>query len=148
MKYICLYTDDVDLADSFKIFFEGKYLIHYIPNREELRSHLESADCNCQALIFDAVNPTEKDVRYLHEIKESEPDLVIIMSYVYFEEKKLTEKLLASNVDDIIYKPYDFGEVDRRLQNLMSPSNPSNSKSQNSPDTETGQNDQSRVSGI
>ncbi len=120
MQYICLYTDDVDLADSFKIFFEGKYLIRFIPERKDLQAHLSSSDCQCQALIFDAVNPTDNDVRYLHELKDNFPHLKILISYVYFEEKRLTEKLLATNVDDIIYKPYDFGEVDRRLQQLLS----------------------------
>ncbi len=119
MQFICLYTDDVDLADSFKIFFEGKYLIRFIPEREDLHNHLSSEDCQCQALIFDAINPTDADVQYLSKIKQSFPYLKIIISYVYFEEKRLTERLLANHVDDIIYKPYDFGEVDRRLQQLL-----------------------------
>jgi len=125
MEYICLHTDDVDLADSFKIFFEGKYLIRFIPIRTDLGVHLASRDCRCQALIFDAVSPTEEDVQYLRQLKAEFPHLKIIISYVYFEEKRLTERLLASHVDDIIYKPYDFGEVDRRLQQLLDARNSS-----------------------
>jgi len=119
MEYICLYTNDIDLSDSFKLFFEGKYLIRPIPDREDLLAHLSSDDCQCQALIFDAINPTEKDVEVLSEIKKNLPSIKVIISYVYFEEKRLTEKLLAKYVDEIIYKPYDFAEVDRRLQALL-----------------------------
>lgn len=119
MEYICLYTNDADLSESFKLFFEGKYLIRSIPDREDLLSHLSSDDCQCQSLIFDAINPTEKDVDVLSEIKKNLPSIKIIISYVYFEEKRLTEKLLAKYVDEIIYKPYDFAEVDRRLQSLL-----------------------------
>lgn len=119
MEYICLHTNDVDLADSFKIFFEGKYLIRFIPTRTDLSVHLASRDCRCQALIFDAINPTEEDVQCLRQLRAQFPHLKIIISYVYFEEKRLTEQLVATHVDDIIYKPYDFGEVDRRLQQLL-----------------------------
>lgn len=122
MQYICLYTNDEDLAESFKIFFEGKYLIRFFPKREDLDTHLQGKDCRCQALIYDAVSPTSKDVKYLHQLRKTLPTLKIIISYVYFEEKRSTERLLANNVDSIIYKPYDFGEVDRRLQSLLLPS--------------------------
>ena len=119
MQNICLYTHDQDLAESFKIFFEGKYLIRFIPDREDLREHLGTDDCQCQALVYDAVSPTSRDVEIVHDIKTQFTNLKILMSYVYFEEKRSSEKFLANNVDGILYKPYDFGEVDRRLQSLL-----------------------------
>lgn len=123
MQYICLYTHDKDLAESFKIFFEGKYLIRFIPDREDLREHFATDDCQCQALVYDAVSPTSRDVEIVHEIKKHFTDLKVIMTYVYFEEKRSSEKFLANNVDGILYKPYDFGEVDRRLQSLLGDKN-------------------------
>ncbi len=127
MQYICLYTHDKDLAESFKIFFEGKYLIRFIPVRENLIDHLGSDDCQCQALVYDAVSPTNQDVQIVREIKQGFHHLKVLVSYVYFEEKQSTEKLLAKNVDGILYKPYDFGEVDRRLQRLLVDTNSNNS---------------------
>lgn len=123
MQYICLYTHDKDLAESFKIFFEGKYLIRFIPDREDLREHFSSDDCQCQALVYDAVSPTSLDVEIVHDIKQNFTDLKVLMTYVYFEEKRSSEKFLANNVDGILYKPYDFGEVDRRLQSLIGDKN-------------------------
>ena len=123
MQYICLYTHDNDLAESFKIFFEGKYLIRFIPDREDLREHFGTDDCQCQALVYDAVSPTSRDVEIVHDIKKHFSNLKVLMTYVYFEEKQSSEKFLANNVDGILYKPYDFGEVDRRLQSLLGDKN-------------------------
>lgn len=119
MQNICLYTHDKDLAESFKIFFEGKYLIRFIPDREDLREHFGADNCQCQALVYDAVSPTSRDVEIVHDIKKHFTDLKVLMTYVYFEEKRSSEKFLANSVDGILYKPYDFGEVDRRLQSLL-----------------------------
>lgn len=131
MQYICLYTHDKDLAESFKIFFEGKYLIRFIPVREDLAEHLSSDDCQCQGLVYDAVSPTSRDVEIVHTLKKEFPDLKVLMTYVYFEEKQSSEKLLANSVDGILYKPYDFGEVDRRLQSLLVNTTPAEQISEN-----------------
>jgi len=119
MHYLCLYTIDDDLAESFRIFYEGKYLIRRIEEKPELYKHLRSEDCQCQLLIFDPGNPDMEDFKYLEDIKEIRPSIKIIVSYVYFEEKNFSEKFLASHVDAILYKPFDFGEVDRRIQKLL-----------------------------
>ncbi|MBS1271116.1 MAG: hypothetical protein MAGBODY4_00245 [Candidatus Marinimicrobia bacterium] len=121
MNYLCLYTIDDDLAESFRIFYEGKYVVLRIEEKSELYKHLRSEECQCQLLIFDPGNPTMKDFQYLEEIKHIRPDIKIIVSYVYFEEKNFSEEFLASHVDAILYKPFDFGEVDRRIQKLLHP---------------------------
>lgn len=124
MHYLCLYTIDDDLAESFRIFYEGKYLVRRITEKPELYEHLGSEDCQCQLLIFDPGNPTMQDFQYLEDIKRMRPAIRIIVSYVYFEEKNFSEEFLASHVDAILYKPFDFGEVDRRIQKLLHPVRP------------------------
>ncbi len=119
MNYLCIHTNDQDLADSFQLFFEGKYQISMIPSREFLLEYLRSPECRCQVLIYDAVNPSGDDIRFLKRLKQTFPHLKILICYVYFEERQFSEDLLASTVDDIVYKPFDFGEVDRRLQQLI-----------------------------
>ena len=119
MNYLCLYTIDDDLADAFRLFYEGKYLIRRISEHDELEAHLRSPECKCQALIYDSGNPRAEDFYFLDNIKQKFPKMKVIISYVYFEEKIFSETLLASHVDAILYKPFDFGEVDRRLQQLL-----------------------------
>ena len=121
MNYICIHTKDQDLAESFKIFFEGKYHIQFISERNELEDYIRNPECKCQVMIYDAVNPTGEDVKFLNEFKSAFPEIKILICYVYFEERRFSEDLLASTVDDIVYKPFDFGEVDRRLQQLLMP---------------------------
>jgi len=124
MHHFCLYTNDFDLAESFKIYFEGKYVIEHLQSHDALIQHLSDKQCRCQALIYDAVNLDESDIKFLTQVHEEIPELAVIICYVYFEEKKLSEKLLAAQVQAIIYKPFDFGEVDRQVQKLLSPTPP------------------------
>lgn len=119
MNYLCIHTRNQDLAESFQIFFEGKYQIHILPDREHLLEYLQSPECKCQVLIYDAEDPSGDDIRFLNQLKKSFPQLKVLICYVYFEERRFSEDLLASTVDDIVYKPFDFGEVDRRLQQLI-----------------------------
>ncbi len=119
MNHICIYTEDIDLADALKIFFEGKYQITVLHSTEEAEEHLEVPSCQCKVFIYDAINPTNSDLHYLKRLKKAHPNLKIIICYVYFEEKHISESLLAAQVDAIIYKPFDLAEVDRQLQKMM-----------------------------
>lgn len=121
MNYICLYTTDTDLAEAFQLYYEGKYRIKRIAEKSDLLKYLGSPECKCQVLIFDSSNPTAQDFHFLDKIKQAFPELKVIISYVYFEEKNFSESLLATHVDAILYKPFDFGEVDRRVQKLIQP---------------------------
>ena len=119
MNQLCIYTEDTDLAESFGLFFEGKYEIQLIKTTSEAEKHLNSPDCQCRAFIYDAINPSDEDLGFIRRMKHAFPDLSIVVCYVYFEEKHISESLLASQVDAIIYKPFDLAEVDRQLQKLF-----------------------------
>jgi len=119
MKQICIYTEDTDLAESFRLFFEGKYHIELIRTTSEAEQYLNDPACECRAFIYDAINPSDEDLEFIKRMKSKFPALNIMVCYVYFEEKHISETLLASQVDAIIYKPFDLGEVDRQLQKLF-----------------------------
>lgn len=121
MNQICIHTEDTDLAEAFEIFFEGKYQIKVLGSAEDATRHLSMPDCQCKVFIYDAMNPSNNDINYLKRLKKAHADLKIVICYVYFEEKQISESLLASQVDAIIYKPFDLAEVDRQLQKLTAP---------------------------
>jgi len=121
MNQICIYTEDRDLAESFEIFFEGKYQIKVLGSAEDATRHLSMPECQCKVFVYDAINPSNNDINYLKHLKKAHGDLKIVICYVYFEEKQISESLVASQVDAIVYKPFDLAEVDRQLQKLMIP---------------------------
>lgn len=116
MKNILFHSTDFSLCYSFLIFLEDKFRVTTTTNLDKLQKIAESSEF--EALIIDA-EPSKKVENILLQVQKINPNLPIIMTYVFNPTLKDHESNIKKYTSAIFYKPYDINEVSSRLNILI-----------------------------
>lgn len=116
MKNILFYSADFSLCYSFLMLLEDKFRVTTSTNLDKIPKIADS--CNFEALIIDA-EPNKKVQSIILHIKKNNPELPIIMTYVFNPKLKETETNLRDAISAVFYKPYDLNEVAFKLNSIV-----------------------------
>lgn len=114
---ILLFETDPFLQDFIKdLLQEYKIKTHLLPALKNLQEVIAKEDF--QVFILDLDEPIEKIEEVVRECKEIKKDLLIYFIIDYHKELDIG-LLFARGVDEVIYKPFSFGEFTARLYRLL-----------------------------
>jgi DNA-binding NtrC family response regulator len=118
LKYpgVLLLEKDNDLADSIRAFLEDSYRVFVTENPDELPVFISQYHIHVVITDVDALHP--KLDKILKEIKSSDPQVKIILMYLFIDEDEISEKSIFLDADDIILKPFDVDVLRHKLDKL------------------------------
>ena len=101
---------------SLLMYLQDGYKITTTTDMEILKPLIQNAEFDL--LILDA-DPSDKVEQYCREIKTINPDIPIILTYVFKNQVKEFDSKIRKYVNQIFYKPFDLTEVSSKLSSLM-----------------------------
>jgi len=116
MKNILFHSVDFSLCYSFLMLLEDKFRVTTSTNLDKIPKIADS--CKFEALIIDA-EPNKKVQNIILHIKKNNPDLQIIMTYVFSPKLNEYENNLRNVISAVFYKPYDLNEVANKLNSIV-----------------------------
>ena len=117
MKKVLFYSPDFSLCYSLLVYLQDKYNVTSSTDINVLKSLTQNSDFDL--LVIDS----EPDIRVeqlCSEIKTGNPDLKIILTYVYDKKMNLAENRVKKLITGVLYKPYDLTEFAKFLPSIIS----------------------------
>ena len=118
--------DEVDVADMFRQSFrrevrQGQYVLHFARSAEEALDKLaRGIEPELIAMLSDINMPGMDGLALLREVKESRPDLPVIMVTAYGDEGR-RRRAKEYGAAFFITKPVDFEFLKEQLRQLTVP---------------------------
>jgi DNA-binding response OmpR family regulator len=113
---ILLLENDVDLADSICAFLEDSYRVYVIQDPSELSSYVSRYHINLIISDVDAHHPNLEKI--LRRIKTDDPQIKVLLMYLFMDEDEVSDKSIFQDADDIILKPFDVDVLRNKLDKL------------------------------
>jgi len=113
---VLLLENDIDLADSIRAFLEDSYRVFVTENPDEIPTYISRYRIHVVITDVDAHHPNLDKI--LKKIKSSEPQVKIILMYLFIDEDEISEKSVFLDADDIIIKPFDVDVLRHKLDKL------------------------------
>jgi len=116
--------DEVDVADLFRQHFrhevrQGQYVLHFACSAEEALDKLgRGIEPELIVMLSDINMPGMDGLALLREVKESRPDLPVIMVTAYGDEER-RRRAKEFGAAFFITKPVDFDFLRAQLRRLM-----------------------------
>jgi CheY-like chemotaxis protein len=116
--------DEVDVADLFRQHFrrevrQGQYVLHFACSAEEALDKLaRGIEPELIAMLSDINMPGMDGLTLLREVKESRPDLPVIMVTAYGDDER-RRRAKEFGAAFFITKPVDFDFLKAQLCRLM-----------------------------
>jgi len=116
--------DEVDVADLFRQHFrrevrQGQYVLHFACSAEEALDKLgRGVEPELIVMLSDINMPGKDGLALLREVKESRPDLPVIMVTAYGDEER-RRRAKEFGAAFFITKPVDFDFLKAQLRRLM-----------------------------
>ena len=118
--------DEVDVADLFRQHFrrevrQGQYVLHFACSAEEALDKLaRGIEPELGVMLSDINMPGMDGLALLREVKESRPDLPVIMVTAYGDEGR-RRRAKEYGAAFFITKPVDFDFLKAQLRRLTVP---------------------------
>lgn len=116
-KILVIAEEDQDLSQSLDLFFTGKFKVKLINKRLDILAGLSGAVC----LLIDSGIIHEEGINFLKEIRESFPDLFIVIMDTAIPAASLKHASLEKYSNTSVFKPFDadyiYQVLSRRLNN-------------------------------
>ena len=115
--------DELDVADLFRQYFrrevrQGEYVLHFACSAEEALDKLaRGIEPELIVMLSDINMPGMDGLALLREVKESWPDLPVIMVTAYGDEER-RRRAKEFGAAFFITKPVDFGFLKAQLRRL------------------------------
>ena len=117
-KTILVIDPDREFCDNVRLYLEEDYRVI---TRQGLKNMEQTILLHrVDLLIIDADYSLDHLIRLIGELRVRYPAVRIILMYTYFNADKEVERLLASDVDDVIAKPFDVGRLKAHIEDLLS----------------------------
>lgn len=119
MRNVLFYSPDFSLCYSLLVYLQDRYNVTSSTDLNILKSLSRNGDFDL--LVIDS----EPDVgveQLCSEIKKSNPDLKIILTYVYDKKMNLAENRVKKIITGVLYKPYDLTEFTKFLPSIVTES--------------------------
>ncbi len=116
MKSIAVYSSDSNICLSLLMYLQNDYNVTTTTNLEVLR--IMAKNINFDMILIDA-EPTKAIETTCKELREQNPEIPIILTYVYENNSKAFDSNLRKYASSIFYKPFDLTEVTKELTGLL-----------------------------
>ncbi len=116
MKNIIIYSSDSNFCLSLLMYFQNDYSVTTSTNINVLKAL--DGNLKIDLFIIDA-EPTKEVEDVCKILKEKNPNIPIILTYVYESNSKSFDKNIRKYASSIFYKPFDLSEVTRQLSTLL-----------------------------
>jgi len=114
---IVILEKDPDLADSIRVYLEDSYEVYIVQDPAHLMRYISNYNINVLVTDLDA---THSDIqRHLAEAKVFNPELKILVMYMFIDEDNLPARSILNEVDDYIYKPFNADVLRHKLDRLI-----------------------------
>ncbi len=116
MKNIVIYSSDSNICLSLLMYFQNDYSVTTTTNISVLKAIDD--DLKIDLVIIDA-EPSKEVVDVCKMLKDKNPGIAIIVTYVYENNSKLFDTNIRKYASSIFYKPFDLSEVTSQLSALL-----------------------------
>lgn len=116
MKNIIVYSSDTNICLSLLMYLQSDYNVTTTTNLSVLR--MMTKHIKFDLIIMDT-DPSKVIESTCKEIREGNPNLPIILTYVYENNNKIFDKSIRKYISSIFYKPFDLTEVTSHLATLL-----------------------------
>lgn len=119
MKKVLFYSPDFSLCYSLLIYLQDKYNVTSSTDFNVLHSLAKNNDFDL--FIIDS-EPNLKLENLCSAIKQSSPNLKIVLTYVYSKKTSAAEKRIKSYISTVFYKPFDLTDITKTIPAIITDS--------------------------
>ncbi len=116
MKNIVVYSSDANICLSLLMYLQSDYSVTTTTNLSVLK--MMTKHIKFDLIIMDT-DPSKIIENVCKEIREQNPEIPIILTYVYENNNKIFDSNIRKYTSSIFYKPFDLSEVTRHLAALL-----------------------------
>ena len=116
MKNIVIYSSDSNICLSLLMYFQNDYSVTTTTNLGVLKAI--DKNLKMDLVIIDA-EPSKSIEDVCKLLKEKNPEISIIVTYVYENNSKSFDTNIRKYANSIFYKPFDLSEVTSQLSALL-----------------------------
>lgn len=116
---VLILEDDRDLADSIRLFLEDSYPVYIISDPAELKTYISKYGIRLLVTDLDISYPNLKN--NLLSIKSTNPNIKIILMYMFLDEDGHKDHSILKEADDHIFKPFDADVFRYKIDRLLTP---------------------------
>ncbi len=116
MKNIVVYSSDSNICLSLLMYLQNDYNVTTTTNLNILKAM--TSNIKFDMIIMDT-DPSKSVENVCRGIRESDPDIPIILTYVYGNTNKVFDTNIRKYANSIFYKPFDLNEVTKELTALL-----------------------------
>ncbi len=116
MKNIVVYSSDTNICLSLLMYLQSDYNVTTTTNLNVLR--MMSKHIKFDLIIMDT-DPSKTIETTCKELRDHNPEIPIILTYVYENNHKTFDSNIRKYISSIFYKPFDLSEVTRHLTALL-----------------------------
>ena len=118
---VLILENDSDLADCIRLYLEDSYQVYITQDPAKLERYVSKYKINLIITDLDSPYPDLPD--QLKKIKRENPQVKIIVTYMFLDDEEQKERSILKEVDHYIFKPFDADVLKLKLNKLISPSN-------------------------
>jgi DNA-binding NtrC family response regulator len=113
---ILIYSPDLNFCFSLSMLFQDRYAVVTTTHAGLLETF---ADHYAADLVIVDASPSEKMLERLGVLKSRKGSLPVLMLYVYSARETALDATARERVDSVLYKPFDAGDLARRVGELL-----------------------------
>jgi DNA-binding NtrC family response regulator len=121
-KPVLIIENDKDLADSIKLYLEDTYKVYITKDPTKINRYISRYQIQLILTDIDMAS-TEMQKRLVH-IKSSNPNVKILLMYMFLDEDEAQEQPFFKTADDYILKPFDADILKAKIDKLSIVSKP------------------------
>jgi DNA-binding response OmpR family regulator len=114
---VLILEDDPDLADSIRLFLEDTYRVYIIDDPSQLKPYIKKYGIKLLVTDLDMVYPNQEN--NLKLVKSFNPDIKIILMYMFLDDEKQKNHSILKEADDYIFKPFDADVFRYKIDRLL-----------------------------
>jgi DNA-binding NtrC family response regulator len=115
---ILIIENDKDLAHSIKLYLEDSYKVYITNDPAKISRYISRHQVKLILTDIDVASPELQNK--LISLKSENPDVKIILMYMFFDEDDAQDKPFFKNADDYIFKPFDADILKSKMEKLFS----------------------------
>lgn len=110
---IFVYSTDLDFCNSISLLLQSKYQISYSTNV------IKFIDYDADLMVFDIPFTDVRILNTLRDIKNTKPEIKILLLYIYRINEVEIENGYRKYSDLLLYKPIDIMQLTLAIENLI-----------------------------
>lgn len=114
---VLILEDDRDLANSIRLFLEDDYPVYIISDPAKLKTYISKYRISLLVTDLDIAYPDLKN--NLLSIKSTNPNVKIILMYMFLDEDEHRDHSILKEADDYIFKPFDADVFRYKIDRLL-----------------------------